>query len=80
MARGPIKAMRRGLRRGTYRFVHAVLPERARVRMRRLVRGAERDQRRAEERTARQREKELRVELKEKAQAARAAKSRSRKA
>jgi hypothetical protein len=44
-----------------------------RIRLRRVVRGAEREQRRAVERAARVREKELRLELKAKAEAARAA-------
>lgn len=44
-----------------------------RLRLRRVVRGAERDQRRADETAARRREKELRIELKQKAKAARAA-------
>jgi len=65
--------MRRRTRRGTYRFAHAVLPESIRLRLRRVVRGAEREQRRAAERVLRLREKELRGELKEKVKAARAA-------
>jgi hypothetical protein len=65
------------VRRQSYRVAHALLPNAVRLRVRRIVRGAEREQRRAAERAARQREKELRVELKDKVSAARAARSRS---
>ncbi len=68
-----MRAIRRRTRRGAYRFAHAVLPEPVRIRLRRVVRGAEREQRRGAERAARLREKELRLELKAKAEAARAA-------
>jgi hypothetical protein len=79
VARGPIKAIRRSTRRGAYKLVHAVLPESTRARLRRMVRGAEAEERRAAENAARKREKELRVELKQKARAARrSAKSRPR--
>lgn len=67
--------MRRGIRKGLYRLVHAVLPDGFRVRLRRLIRGAEHDARREAQRAARLREKELRIELKRKASAARAARA-----
>jgi hypothetical protein len=74
VARGPIKTIKRSTRRGAYKVVHTVLPETVRLKLRRVVRGgAERDQRRAEEKAAHRREKELRIELKQKAKAARGA-------
>jgi hypothetical protein len=70
--------MKRSTRRGAYKLAHTVLPESTRLRLRRALRGAEADERRAAEVAARRREKELRIELKQKARAARAAaKSRS---
>jgi hypothetical protein len=67
------------VRRQSYRFAHALLPDPVRLRLRRIVRSEEREQRLAAERAARQREKELRVALKDKVSAARAARSRSQR-
>ena len=66
------------MRRFMYRLLHAVLSENARARLRRLIFGKAREERRAAEREAKLREKELRIELKMRAHAAREARARRR--